>query len=280
MAHEKKGYGIIPTWIMKANLSHKAKLILMCLACYAGDKDYCYPSISTICSDLKIGRTTAINILKKAEEKKFIKIEKLYPGNPFKKHNKYTLLFKNGSSICRTTGSPNAGPPEVPMQDHEKHENPVPMQDSRSPNAGLSKSQCRTENININIITEKDLQKTRENDLKKLKQITLEIFKKISPEQFKTKNDFAREGSAIKKFCEDAVERFKDFNEQKKWVEDITDIYRKICFSEIKHKWLNDSVFIPSRMRSKGIWPEVVNALKEKRPKNKKMPDYSSYKED
>ena len=135
------GYGIIPTEIMKQKISKSVKLVLMCLSCYAGNKDYSFPSITTICQDLEMGRTTVIRALKEAEKLNLIKIEKLYPDDLFRKNNKYILLFRNNSSTAYgTTESPTTGPSTVL---------------TRSPVVKPSRYRHRTQNINININNKK-----------------------------------------------------------------------------------------------------------------------------
>tara|TARA_R110000796_G_scaffold63092_1_gene145399 strand:- start:528 stop:1196 length:669 start_codon:yes stop_codon:yes gene_type:complete len=54
------------------------KLILLCLANYADDKNLCFPSFKTICSISECSRATVIRTLKKLEEKGFITINKRF----------------------------------------------------------------------------------------------------------------------------------------------------------------------------------------------------------
>jgi len=54
------------------------KLILLCLANYADDKNSCFPSFKTICLISECSRATVIRALKKLEEKGFISINKRF----------------------------------------------------------------------------------------------------------------------------------------------------------------------------------------------------------
>jgi len=261
-----KGFGRIPTDIMKMNINKNTKLVLMCLCCYAGKRNYSFPSITTICKDLKLGRTTVMNSLKEAVELNLIKIEKLYPNDPFKKNNKYILLFIDTveNPERSTSDSPNVGLPEVPL---------------RSPESELSKSQCRTKNNNININKHKKNKFSDSKESQKLKKYIREHFKIESPEFFKTKTDFQRENKAIKRLVDDIHSRYTEESEQIIFFDCALKTFKNISVYGIgKNKFLQGTAYIPSKMFSQGIWVEVIKEMNKKEISQK--PDYSSYKED
>lgn len=61
----KQGYGVIQRDIMTIKeLSIYSKAVYCLLVSYAGNKDQCFPSLKTMCSDLSISKTTLIKSLK------------------------------------------------------------------------------------------------------------------------------------------------------------------------------------------------------------------------
>lgn len=271
-----EGYGIIPNKIMRMDIQNNTKLLIAYLLSFAGNKNYAFPSLTTMAKDLKMSRSTITSAINDACKNGLLKKEKLYPDNPLKRNNKYVFLFSTmQNTVSSTIESTTVVPSKVPNEYHE------------STTVVRPKYNSSTENINIinnNRKKKKNLQKSeiekeKIKELKRLKQNTLLIFKKKSPEQFKTKNDIIRENVAIKKFVEDTYERFDSPGKRDEWICLISGIFSKICDGTTKHKFLNGTVCIPSRMMSKGIWPEVINLVNGKN-KQDKTPDYSSYEED
>lgn len=60
----KPGYGIIQREIMSCNISVFSKAVYCLLVSYAGEKESCYPSLKTMCDDLRISKPTVIKSLK------------------------------------------------------------------------------------------------------------------------------------------------------------------------------------------------------------------------
>lgn len=72
----KNGYGIIQRDIMTCDISIYSKAVYCLLVSYAGEKDYCFPSLKTMCSDLKISKPTIINALKELISVSLIEADK------------------------------------------------------------------------------------------------------------------------------------------------------------------------------------------------------------
>ncbi len=90
------GYGMIQTAVMRLDdLSIQAKAVFSLLASYTGSKDYCFPSIQTICKDLNYSiksKGKIIKYLKELEKVGLLQTTKLYPGDKFRTHNKYEIM--------------------------------------------------------------------------------------------------------------------------------------------------------------------------------------------
>lgn len=89
------GYGLIPKNIMRArDLGLYDKLVLAYMLSYTGaGKTECFPSYRTMESDLQISRPTLAKALKNLEERGYIKKSRLYPDDPLRHNNKYTIQF-------------------------------------------------------------------------------------------------------------------------------------------------------------------------------------------
>lgn len=73
---EARGYGIVQRDFMTMDISIYAKCIYALLRTYSGDKHSCYPSLSTICDDLKISKPTAIKGIKDLEKINMIAVKR------------------------------------------------------------------------------------------------------------------------------------------------------------------------------------------------------------
>lgn len=88
-----QGYGIIPKKLMTEKIDKNIKLVLAYMLSFTGGGFECFPSIKKICDDLGISKPTIIKAIKQAEEIGYITKSELYPNNPLKHNNKYTLNF-------------------------------------------------------------------------------------------------------------------------------------------------------------------------------------------
>lgn len=64
---DKEGYGTVQRDFMQMDISVYAKCVYTLLRTYSGEKDSCYPSMKTICDDLKISKSTLIRAIKELE---------------------------------------------------------------------------------------------------------------------------------------------------------------------------------------------------------------------
>lgn len=111
-ARIKGGYGTIQRVVMKCDISQQAKLVYCLFASYAGEDKECWPSISTICKDLKMGRGTVVKAIGELESHGFLEKEIRYNSNGSKTSNKYYLM------VVVMEGSSQPEPPPVPRQNH------------------------------------------------------------------------------------------------------------------------------------------------------------------
>lgn len=65
---EAKGYGVVQRDFMTMDISIYAKCVYTLLKTYQGDKHSCYPSLKTICDDLRISKSTVIRSIKELEK--------------------------------------------------------------------------------------------------------------------------------------------------------------------------------------------------------------------
>lgn len=72
----RPGYGTVQRDIMTMEISLHSKAVYCLLATYTGDKEACFPSLNTICSDLKISKPTVIKSLKELESNNLLIIKK------------------------------------------------------------------------------------------------------------------------------------------------------------------------------------------------------------
>lgn len=264
------GYGIIPTELMKQKISKSVKLVLMCLSCYAGNKNYSFPSITTICQDLEMGRTTVINALRKAEKLKLIKIEKLYPDDLFRKNNKYILLFRNNSSTAYgTTESPTIGPSTVL---------------TRGPVMVPSKYRHRTQNINININNKKKNNKNCDFKKSPPDDAPLKLFPK---KKIKVKPILENKNWEYIELLFREKKEYDNWGKQRKHVKDLDKRIYKIyenkappmSLKEFTKKCIDffwylkqngkqiwkDQAFFPSTLNSERIWTMYLEEIKKRK---------------
>jgi DNA-binding Lrp family transcriptional regulator len=79
---------------------------------FSGGGNVCFPSYKKIAEDLNISEPTIAKSLKKLNELKYIKTEKLYPNDKLKHNNKYTLSFLTEATILNDIKS-HAKPAKV-----------------------------------------------------------------------------------------------------------------------------------------------------------------------
>jgi hypothetical protein len=72
----KPGYGIVQRAVMTANIDIYSKAVYCLLVSYAGENISCFPSLSTMCNDLKISKPTLIKSLKELIANKLIVADK------------------------------------------------------------------------------------------------------------------------------------------------------------------------------------------------------------
>lgn len=65
---DAKGHGVVQRDFMTMDLSVYAKCVYTLLRTYQGDKHSCYPSLKTICEDLRISKSTVIRAIKDLED--------------------------------------------------------------------------------------------------------------------------------------------------------------------------------------------------------------------
>lgn len=73
---EANGYGIVQRDFMTMDISIYAKCVYTLLRTYSGEKSYCYPSLKTICDDLKISKSTVLRAIKELEEIEMIAVRR------------------------------------------------------------------------------------------------------------------------------------------------------------------------------------------------------------
>lgn len=65
---EAKGYGVVQRDFMTMPISIYAKAVYTLLRTYSGEKHSCYPSLKTICDDLRVSKSTVLRAIKELEE--------------------------------------------------------------------------------------------------------------------------------------------------------------------------------------------------------------------
>lgn len=68
------GFGTVQRDVMKMKMSAYSKLVYCLLMTYKGDKEMCYPSLSTISSDLEISKSTVIRAIKELEDNSLLHV--------------------------------------------------------------------------------------------------------------------------------------------------------------------------------------------------------------
>ena len=73
----KEGYGIVQRDVMcMQELSVYAKAVYALFSSYTGQKNCCYPTVRTICRNLKLSRPTITNAIKELEQVKLLEVER------------------------------------------------------------------------------------------------------------------------------------------------------------------------------------------------------------
>lgn len=128
------GFGTVQRDVMKMKMSAYSKLVYCLLMTYKGDKDACYPSMSTICSDLEISKSTVIRAIKELEENNLLYVtrgKKDTGGNAVNKYIPDVLyqeihidsMDKNdgGGGTPQTPGGTPQTPGVVSQVDHKNN---------------------------------------------------------------------------------------------------------------------------------------------------------------
>lgn len=75
-ARIKEGFGMIQRDIMISDISIHSKALYALLVSYAGEKQTCYPSINTICKNLKVSKPTIIKSINELKNNKLVIVQK------------------------------------------------------------------------------------------------------------------------------------------------------------------------------------------------------------
>lgn len=103
-----EGYGINPKKLWRMRLDEKCgkgrgkyiKMVISYLLSYTGGGTReCWPSIDTISTDLECSRDIVIEALQNAESLKMIAKERMFPNDPLRKNNKYTLKILDSIEV-------------------------------------------------------------------------------------------------------------------------------------------------------------------------------------
>jgi len=89
----KEGYGIVQNEIMKSNIGVYSKVVYALLVSYTGKNIHCWPSINTMCKDLKVSKPTILKAIKELESNSLIIVTKRANKNGDYDSNKYQPLF-------------------------------------------------------------------------------------------------------------------------------------------------------------------------------------------
>ena len=140
----RDGYGTIQRDIMTSELSQHAKLVYCLLVSYAGQKNACYPSITTMCRDLKAGRTTIIKGINELIENKLVHKETRTRDDGGNSSNIYypMMLMEDSPSLDRGRGavltedwgSSGGGLPPVLREDSKNNIKKNNKEDCLNPN--------------------------------------------------------------------------------------------------------------------------------------------------
>lgn len=113
------GYGIVTREAMRnAKLTLHAKIVYAYLCTLTGSKNFCWPRLCTIVSELKISKRSAIKAIKLLELEGYLKKEKLNPGS-LNKQNKYTIYHKE--TIESIQPAPSKGADEHQPEGVDEH---------------------------------------------------------------------------------------------------------------------------------------------------------------
>lgn len=93
-ARIKEGYGMVQRDIMtNESVSALSKALYALLVSYAGEKSTCYPSINTICKNLKLSKPTIIKSITELKKEKLIVVKKQINKNGDYGNNVYEPLY-------------------------------------------------------------------------------------------------------------------------------------------------------------------------------------------
>ena len=108
-AHIDGGFGIVPVWVMEADISSKARLVYMALASYAGAGGQAWPTVALIMRRSGLSRATVKRGLNELEDAGIIRRERQYTQAGIETSNLYWI---------RMQAPPHqAARPDVPVPD-------------------------------------------------------------------------------------------------------------------------------------------------------------------
>ena len=97
------GYGMILQSVMKnPDISIEAKAIYSLLASYTGNKQYCFPSVQTICKDLAISENRFYKHMQQLIDAGLVVKSKLF--NDIRNNNKYEIMYPEGDEPPQNDG--------------------------------------------------------------------------------------------------------------------------------------------------------------------------------
>ena len=160
-----------------------------------------------------------------------------------------------------------------------------PRQRNKSSQTKLNKTKLNNinhcdKNLSPTVIPVKsDIEKKNDEADKETKKKVTEFFKKATPSQFQTSKDYAREG----KFVKELINQSKDISDnpeiQRKWIKEILKAFSDICAGRAGPNHLKGNcILLPSKMMSKGIWPEVVKVMNQEKENKKKAEEIPELK--
>lgn len=176
----KQGYGIIQRDIMILPISIYSKGVYCLLVSYAGQKESCFPSLNTICTDLDIAKNTLIKSLKELIAWKLIIADKnKTKDGDFANNIYYPMYITDSVTVVQDVN--NGGSPDEPRVVHDVN----PKNNSSKNNLSNDKfSNDLFESAGIKITTakkqkkEKDSAKKEKTLLADCPEITVDLLKK------------------------------------------------------------------------------------------------------
>lgn len=92
-ARIKEGFGMIQRDIMVSEISIHSKALYALLVSYAGEKQTCYPSINTICKNLKVSKPTILKSILELKKNNLVIVQKKLNKNGDYGNNIYEPLY-------------------------------------------------------------------------------------------------------------------------------------------------------------------------------------------